>query len=62
MLDKQVIKEGQRKTNPKRMQDAIKRNEAILKVALTNDPDVDIILAEIQNNMSDKLAKHDEPL
>ena len=31
-------------------------------MALTNDPDLDIIVAELQKDMSEKLAKHDEPL
>ena len=31
-------------------------------MALTNDPDLDIIVAALQKEMSDKLATHDQPL
>ena len=62
MSDKKVIKEDQREENFKRIQDARRRKEAILQVDLTNDLDVDIILAELQNDMVEKISKHDEPL
>ena len=29
---------------------------------LLNDPELDITLADIQNNMAEELAKHEEPL
>ena len=57
-----MIKEGQREANFKRIQDARKHKEAIIKVALLNDPDLDINLAELQNNMAEEHAKHEEPL
>ena len=47
-----MIKEGQREANFKRIQDAIRRKEEILQVALINDPYVDIILAELQNEIA----------
>ena len=62
MLDKQVIKERHREANFKRIQDARSRKEAILKVDLLNDPDLDITLAEIQNDMAEELAKHEESI
>ena len=62
MLDKQAIKEGHREANFKRIQDARKRKEATLQVDLLNDPDLDITLAELQNEMAEELAKHEEPL
>ena len=62
MLDKQVIKEGRREANFKRIQDARRRKAAILQVATINDPDLDITLAELQNEMAEKLSKHEEPL
>ena len=57
-----MIKEGQREANFKRIQDARRRKEAILQGALINDLDVDIILAELQNDMAEELAKHEEPI
>ena len=62
LLDKKVIKELQREANSKRIQDARKRKEEILQVALLNDPDLDITLAKLQNEMAEELAKHEEPL
>ena len=62
MLNKQLIKQVQRGEILKRIQDNRRRKEVILQVTLKNDPDVDIILAELQNKMVDELAKHDEPL
>ena len=62
MLDKQVIKERQREAYFKRIQGARKRKEAILQVGLINDPDLDITLAELQNDTEEELAKHLEPL
>ena len=47
LLDKQVIKEGQREANFKRFQDSIKRKEAIIQVDLLNDTDLDITLAKL---------------
>ena len=61
-LDKQVIKESNREANSKRIQGARIRKEAILQVALINDPDLDITLSEFQNEMAEELAKHEEPL
>ena len=57
-----MIKEGQREANFKRIQDARKRKEAILQVALLNDSDLNITFAELQNEMAEELAKHEEPL
>ena len=57
-----MIKQVQRGEILKRIQDNRRRKEVILQVTLKNDPDVDIILAELQNKMVDELAKHDEPL
>ena len=51
-LDKKVIKERQREANLKRIQDARRRKEAILQVALLNDPDLDITLSELKNEMA----------
>ena len=48
--------------NSKRIQDSRRRKEAILHVALINDLDLDITLAELQNYMTEELAKHKEPL
>ena len=62
MLNKQLIKQVQRGEILKRIQDNRRRKEVILQVTLKNDPDVDIILAELQNKMVDELTKHDEPL
>ena len=62
MLDKQLIKEGQREANFNRIQDTRRRKEAIIQVALKNDQEVHIILAELKNDMADELARHDEPL
>ena len=31
-------------------------------MALLNDPDIDIALADFQNDMAEELAKHEEPL
>ena len=61
MIDKQEIKEGQRGATFKRIQDARINKEAILQAALINDPDLDITLAELQNEIAEKLAKHEEP-
>ena len=57
-----MIKEGQRGENFNCIQDARRRTEAILQVALLNDPDIDITLAELQKEMAEELAKHEEPL
>ena len=57
-----MIKERQREANFKRIQDARKRKEAILQVDLLNDPYLNITLAELQNEMAEELAKHEEPL
>ena len=57
-----MIKEGHREANFKRIQDARRWKEAILQVDLINDPDVDIILAELQIEMVEELAKHKKPL
>ena len=62
LIDKQVIKEVQRKENCKRIQDARRRKEAILQVALIHDPYLDITLAELQNEMAEELAKNEEPI
>ena len=62
LLDKQVIKERLREANFKRIQDARRRKEATLQVALLNDPDLDITLSELQNEMAEELSKHEEPL
>ena len=52
-LDKQVIKEGQMEANFKRIQDARGRKEALIQVDMINDPDLDISLAELQNEMTE---------
>ena len=57
-----MIKEGQRLAFFKRMEDAIIRKEEILQVALINDPDLDITLAELQNDMAEEISKQEEPL
>ena len=62
LLDKQVIKEGQREANFKKIQDARIHKEVILQVALINDPDLDITLSELQNEMAEEHAKYEEPL
>ena len=31
-------------------------------MALFNDPELDITLAELQNEMAEELAKHEEPI
>ena len=62
MLDKQVIKESRREENFKRIQGARRRKEAISQVDMINDPDLDITLAKLQNNMVEELAKHEDPL
>ena len=54
-----MIKERQRDANFKRIQDARKRKEEILQVDLLNDPDLDITLAELQNEMAEELAKQE---
>ena len=61
LLNKQVIKEVQREANFKQIQDARRQKEEVLQVALINNPDVGIILAELQNKMAEELAKHEEP-
>ena len=62
LLDKQVIKESRREENFKRIQGARRRKEAISQVDMINDPDLDITLAKLQNNMVEELAKHEDPL
>ena len=62
LVNKQVIREGQREANFKRIQDAIRRKEGIVQVSLINDTDLDITLAEHQNQAAEELAKHKEPL
>ena len=62
MLDTQVIKELLREANFKRIQDARRRKEATLQVDLLSDSDLDITLSELQNEMTEELAKHEEPL
>ena len=62
LLDKQVIKERQREAHFKRIQDARRRKEALLHMALLNELDLDITLADIQNNIAEELAKNEEPL
>ena len=57
-----MIKERLREANFKRIQDARRRKEATLQVALLNFPDLDINLAKHQNAMAEELAKHEEPL
>ena len=57
-----MIKEVQREANFNCIQDARRHKEAILQVALLNDTDLDINLAELQNDMSEELSKHEEPL
>ena len=57
-----MLKERQREENFKRIQDSRKRKEAILQVDLLNDPYLNIALAELQNEMTEELAKHEEPL
>ena len=58
LIDKQEIKEVQREENFKRIQEARRCREAILQVALINDPDLNITLAELQKEMAEELAKH----
>ena len=53
-----MIKEGLWEANLKRIQDVRRRKEAILQVDITNDPKIDITLAELQNDMAEELAKH----
>ena len=62
MLDKKVIKEGQKEENFKRIQDARRHKEAILQGVVINDPELDITLTELQNEMAEELAKHEETL
>ena len=57
-----MIKERQREATSKQIQDARKRKEAILQVALLNDPDIDITLVKIQNEMEEELSTYEEPL
>ena len=61
-LDKQVIKEGQMEANFKQIQDTRVRKEALIQLDLLNDPDLDISLSELQNEMIEELVKHEEPL
>ena len=49
LLDKQVVAEGQREANFKRIQDYRRRKKAILQVDLINDSDLDITLVKLQN-------------
>ena len=62
VLDKHVIKEGQRETNFNRIQAARRAKEVLLQAALQTDPDAAISLAELQNDMADEVAKNNEPL
>ena len=48
--------------NFKLTQDARGRKEALIQVDLINDLDLDISLAELQNEMTEELVKHEEPL
>ena len=50
-LNKQVIQEGHMEANLKLIQDARRRKEAILQVALITDTDIHISLDALQNEM-----------
>ena len=62
LIYKQVIKEIQREANFKRIQDPRKIKQAIIQVDLLNDPELDITLSELQNEMAEELAQQEEPL
>ena len=62
LLDKQVVKERLMESNFKQIQDTRRRKKATLQLAMLNDPDLDITLADIQKERAEELAKHEEPL